>query len=995
MAGNNLESGSGSTNFTRKALAVGALTGALAGNVSAEGNSVPDTVDTTKIATAQTLQKTRDQVGPLRTTLKGSIDTQEMGRLTAPLFVDAAISGDNKNDVINFSVSSDPNISSTKMLYIDSTGKILGDVTSDFNMKTQADGNLSVTWNQPFDLDPYAGTVISFVAQKQTTDGQTINQPITFVVDTLTDSAVLDILQKWIAEFTKQHASEYHLPADQAKFDAALQYELSSGLALYSNLIPPDQVARVFKINPQDVKIAEAKITNPYDTYSQTMNPDVKKSGEVAPTDTVSVDTTVDSVTVNGAGQIDKNGVRNPKYTLSLNGKEIETNTTGKFSGLTPNTLYQAKIYVQTLNAYTKSWDSYSVVHAANTIEAKTTPNDFVVQKFENVGPSSQVYSNPITISGTNYPSPISVSATNGVTVEYALVTDSTKNVDPSQLTYTSAPGKIAPGGTFILRITGNGSYGFTSEGTFAIGGLSKISVITGAPAPVINNPPYVPPVDSTNPVATGETVTTAYNTAKTGINVLANDTDNSGTVLLGNITNQVGGTFTKNGNTIDFTPTPGFSGNASCTYQVKDPTGNSATAVLTITVSAAPNANPTAFDITNSVNQAKNTVFTTNAITVAGTNIPSTATTTQGTLVVNGTDTTLASTTVNAGDTVAVKLTTPNTDGATMSGTLTIGTTVDSYSISTLFAAPTGTLNSSNTYMNSANYTSVPISVTSAFAGDVYINGTATGSSVAANGTYTANLDFSTDVYGTGTGPGVKTLVIDVRDSVTGKKTQTLTLSATLDIAGPTITFSAAAAASENAQAGFTQGSVDFTITNPTIDAALWTTIVLPSPSTTPNAGTLAAATWGSTKPTATTLTGADAKYDIWIGSKDAAGNISLSKQTPEKRTTVPTVSSEHGIQNATAGSAIAGGSYFQFSEAIGAIVSATWVGPDQTTTFSGLTATVDSTDNTKVNLTGTYPVGLPGAPGNLANVQIQVRSMSGKLMTLVYDGQQWTITP
>lgn len=77
--------------------------------------------------------------------------------------------------------------------------------------------------------------------------------------------------------------------------------------------------------------------------------------------------------------------------------------------------------------------------------------------------------------------------------------------------------------------------------------------------------------IDTALPTATGETVSTAYNTALNAIDVLANDSDNSGTALLGTISSQVGGTFTVNAGKINFTPTNGFSGAASCVYQVLD----------------------------------------------------------------------------------------------------------------------------------------------------------------------------------------------------------------------------------------------------------------------------------------------------------------------------------------------------------------------------------------------------------------------------------------
>ncbi len=107
---------------------------------------------------------------------------------------------------------------------------------------------------------------------------------------------------------------------------------------------------------------------------------------------------------------------------------------------------------------------------------------------------------------------------------------------------------------------------------------------------------------DPLAPVAAPDSATTPYNTAKTGIDVLANDSDSSGIapVLTGVLTNPVGGTFVVNAGKIDFTPTNGFSGAASVTYEINDADGsnNKATGVLTVTVAPPPSAAPTASSV-------------------------------------------------------------------------------------------------------------------------------------------------------------------------------------------------------------------------------------------------------------------------------------------------------------------------------------------------------------------------------------------------------------
>ena len=88
-------------------------------------------------------------------------------------------------------------------------------------------------------------------------------------------------------------------------------------------------------------------------------------------------------------------------------------------------------------------------------------------------------------------------------------------------------------------------------------------------------------------PVANNDTAATIRDQA-TLINVLANDTDPDGQPLaVTGVTNTTGGTFTIEANQLRFTPTPGFTGNASATYTISD--GNEGTASATVTVAVNP----------------------------------------------------------------------------------------------------------------------------------------------------------------------------------------------------------------------------------------------------------------------------------------------------------------------------------------------------------------------------------------------------------------------
>lgn len=92
---------------------------------------------------------------------------------------------------------------------------------------------------------------------------------------------------------------------------------------------------------------------------------------------------------------------------------------------------------------------------------------------------------------------------------------------------------------------------------------------------------------DSTAPIATTDSAITAYQTALSGIDVLANDSDDSGQKpsLTGQLSSPSNGSFTVNAGKIDFTPNTGFSGTASVSYEIQDASGNKAWGQLNVTV--------------------------------------------------------------------------------------------------------------------------------------------------------------------------------------------------------------------------------------------------------------------------------------------------------------------------------------------------------------------------------------------------------------------------
>ena len=217
---------------------------------------------------------------------------------------------------------------------------------------------------------------------------------------------------------------------------------------------------------------------------------------------------------------------------------------------------------------------------------------------------------------------------------------------------------------------------------------------------------------DVTAPVANADTTSTTFNTGVTGINVLANDTDNSGVAptLTGVLSNQVGGTFSVNAGKIDFTPTSGFTGAASVTYQIKDGNNNLSTGVLTVNVGA---------DVTAPVANADTTSTTFNT-GVTGINVLANDTDNSGvapTLTgvlsnqVGGTFSVNAGKidfTPTSGFTGAASVTYQIKDGNNnlSTGVLTVNVGADVTPPNT----PILTLNSGGTYINS---TTVPVSIT------------------------------------------------------------------------------------------------------------------------------------------------------------------------------------------------------------------------------------------------------------------------------------------
>jgi len=135
--------------------------------------------------------------------------------------------------------------------------------------------------------------------------------------------------------------------------------------------------------------------------------------------------------------------------------------------------------------------------------------------------------------------------------------------------------------GTALMGNVPSPAYTITGDGTYAI----KIAGVNSSGTEGPRSSELVVVLDTTVPTATYDSTATPYNTAKSAIDVLVNDSDVNGVSLTGVLIGQDGGTFTVNAGKIDFAPAGNFTGTASVTYEVKDAAGNKSTTTLLVDV--------------------------------------------------------------------------------------------------------------------------------------------------------------------------------------------------------------------------------------------------------------------------------------------------------------------------------------------------------------------------------------------------------------------------
>jgi len=133
---------------------------------------------------------------------------------------------------------------------------------------------------------------------------------------------------------------------------------------------------------------------------------------------------------------------------------------------------------------------------------------------------------------------------------------------------------------------------GFTGTDTFT---YSIADVATGLHEDIATVTIEVAAPTNTAPIAKNDSASTSYN-SQIAVDVLENDSDADGNALNIISVGEAGhGQAVISGGNIIYTPSTGFTGSDSVSYEISDGNGGTASAVLTITVQQRPNSDPVA----------------------------------------------------------------------------------------------------------------------------------------------------------------------------------------------------------------------------------------------------------------------------------------------------------------------------------------------------------------------------------------------------------------
>ena len=302
-------------------------------------------------------------------------------------------------------------------------------------------------------------------------------------------------------------------------------------------------------------------------------------------------------------------------------------------------------------------------------------------------------------------------------------------------------------------------------------GVLNNIDTYFRGSASVFSLSDTVDNVTGDDPIASPDTASTDEDTPVV-IDVLSNDTDPNGDTLTIVGTPTAGnGTVTVNGDgTLNYTPDPNYNGPDTITYVVRDPSGNTDTSTVTVTVDPVNDA-PVAVDDTAStaVGTAVRIDILSNDTDVDGDrlSIVGTPTSPNGTVVVNGDRTITFTPTSGFTGTATISYTVTDPDGLTDTAVVTVGVGGDS---------PTANPDTATTDED----TPVVIDV---LTNDTDPNGdtlTIVGTPTAGNGTVTVNGDGTLNYTPDPDYNGPDTITYTVRDP--SGNTDTSTVAVTVD---------------------------------------------------------------------------------------------------------------------------------------------------------------------------------------------------------------------
>ncbi|HEY6170580.1 MAG TPA: Ig-like domain-containing protein, partial [Verrucomicrobiae bacterium] len=213
---------------------------------------------------------------------------------------------------------------------------------------------------------------------------------------------------------------------------------------------------------------------------------------------------------------------------------------------------------------------------------------DLVLTK---TGPAAAV------LPGANFDYTLTVANSGPSAASNLSVTDSL----PANVTFVSASaGGVFSSGNVIWASLGSLAAGGSTNLTLTVtaplrGGITNAASVGGPtsdPNPTNNvTPPVTTTVSNLPPLAVNDSASTAKNVG-VSVPALANDSDPNGDTLSITLVNPTNGTASINGANVDFTPTTGFLGTATCGYTISDGTAT-ASALITMTVTnRAPLAN-------------------------------------------------------------------------------------------------------------------------------------------------------------------------------------------------------------------------------------------------------------------------------------------------------------------------------------------------------------------------------------------------------------------